>query len=204
MSAEAMALALHHSRAKGTAKLVLIGIANHDGDGGAWPSVATLAKYAGVDARSVQRAIVALEKLGEIRRVIGGGGTNATPDHSRPNLYEVQLRCPDTCDGTKNHNTSRRLHGLTRPLTEGVTPVSPPDASVTGGVTPVSPPDASVTGGVTPVSPEQYLEPTTQLKEIPHVLKRGREATCRHGHPLEVISGSGAAYCVYGCAGGAA
>ena len=190
MSAEAMTLALHHSRAKGTALVVLLGIANHDGDGGAWPSVATLAKYARVDARTVQRAIGTLEKLGEIRRVIGGGGTNATPDHSRPNLYEVQLRCPDTCDGTKNHNTNRRLHGLTRPLTEGVTPVSPPDASVTGGVT--------------PVSPEQYLEPTPRLKEKPHVLKRGREATCRHGHPLEVISGSGAAYCVYGCAGGAA
>jgi DNA-binding GntR family transcriptional regulator len=80
MSVESMAIALHHSRAKGTAKLVLIGIANHDGDGGAWPSVDTLAKYAGVHRRNVQRALQQLEELHEIEIVRNGGGDHSIAD----------------------------------------------------------------------------------------------------------------------------
>ncbi len=95
-----MAIALRHSRAKGTAKVVMIGIANHDGDGGSWPSIDTLADYANVDPRSVQRAIDQLEKLGEVRRIVQGGGTHLTADAHRPNLYEVLLRCPVDCDRT--------------------------------------------------------------------------------------------------------
>lgn len=34
MSIEAMAVALHHSKTQGATKLVLLGIANHEGDGG--------------------------------------------------------------------------------------------------------------------------------------------------------------------------
>jgi hypothetical protein len=57
VTAEAVAIALHHSTMKGTDKLVLLGIANHDGDGGSWPSIQTLAYYANVDVRNVQRSI---------------------------------------------------------------------------------------------------------------------------------------------------
>ena len=67
MSVESMAIALHHSRSKGTAKVVLLGIANHDGDGGAYPTVATLAKYANVSRANVQKALTKLESLGEIQ-----------------------------------------------------------------------------------------------------------------------------------------
>jgi hypothetical protein len=42
MSIEAVATVLNHSKARGRAKLVLIGIANHLGDQGAWPSISTL------------------------------------------------------------------------------------------------------------------------------------------------------------------
>lgn len=110
MSVESMAIALHHSQAKGVARLVLLGIANHDGDGGAWPSVATLARYAGgADARSVQRALSKLEQLGEIKRVIGGGGSNTTPDHMRPSLYHFRLTCPANCDRSSSHRTRDQL-----------------------------------------------------------------------------------------------
>lgn len=106
-----MAIALHHSRAKGAAKLVLLGIANHDGDGGAWPSVATLQIYAGgADRRSVQRAIDRLESLGEVTRVIQRGGTESTHEFSdwhRPNLYHFKLTCPPDCDRSRNHRTKR-------------------------------------------------------------------------------------------------
>ena len=64
MSVEAISLVLNHSKAKGTAKVVLIGIANHDGDGGSWPSHETLARYAQVDERNVRDAIKKLVDLG--------------------------------------------------------------------------------------------------------------------------------------------
>lgn len=141
MSVESITLALNHSRSVGAAKVILIGIANHDGDGGSWPSVGTLARYANVTERTVQRHINTLIELGEVERVMNDGGTHRTPSHMRPNLYKILLRCPKTCDGTTNH---RNVSADIDPLT----PVSPPDASVT------PPPDASVTPPVTPVSPE--------------------------------------------------
>ena len=103
MSVETMAIVLHHSRARGTDKVVLLGIANHDGDGGAWPSLATLTKYANVTKRKVQEALRRLEAAGEIRTLMNAGGTHCTAPHERPNRYEVLVCCPPDCDGTKNH-----------------------------------------------------------------------------------------------------
>ena len=138
MSVEALAAVLHHSRAKGTAKLVLVGIANHDGDGGAWPTVATLAKYAGCEPRSVQRAIQSLVGKGELRVLVQAGGTADLADHRRPNQYRVLVACPPWCDRTTQHRDTRARHEA--PLwIDGVTPASPGDASVTRGG------DASVT-----------------------------------------------------------
>jgi hypothetical protein len=107
VSIESLAIALHHSRASGTAKLVLIGIANHDGDGGSWPAVSTLSKYAGVNPRNVQKALDRLEQLGEIRRIVGQGGDHSTADGRRPNLYRFLLTCPHDCDRTGQHRTAR-------------------------------------------------------------------------------------------------
>jgi hypothetical protein len=103
MSIEAVAIALHHSKAKGTAKIVLLGIANHDGDGGSFPKVATLAKYANVHPRRVQESLNVLGALGEIIIHQNAGGTANTPPAVRPNLYEFILTCPEDCDRTKNH-----------------------------------------------------------------------------------------------------
>jgi alkylhydroperoxidase family enzyme len=106
VSVEAMAIAMHHSRARGTARLVLIGIANHDGDGGSWPAIATLCKYAGgVDRKNVKRAIDELEQLHEVEQLDRAGGDRRTPDHLRPNLYRFLLRCPPDCDRTTAHRT---------------------------------------------------------------------------------------------------
>lgn len=66
MSVEALNLVLNHSKAKGRAKLVLIGIANHFGDNGAWPSIETLARYTNESPRSVKRDIQVLIELGEL------------------------------------------------------------------------------------------------------------------------------------------
>lgn len=89
MSIEAMTLVLNHSRATGRAKLVLIGIANHQGDQGAWPSIETLARYANASERSVIRDIQDLEALGEL--IVE---RNAAPIRGqyRPNLYWVNVQ----------------------------------------------------------------------------------------------------------------
>jgi hypothetical protein len=118
MSVESIAIVLHHSRAKGTAKLVMIGIANHDGDGGSWPSMQRLATYAGVDISQVKDAVHRLAGHGagckpgcrkpvlevpEIEVHGGGGGQVNTPEHMRTNLYRVLVQCPSNCDGTAQH-----------------------------------------------------------------------------------------------------
>jgi hypothetical protein len=137
MSIEALTVVLHHSRTQGAAKLVLIGIANHEGDGGSWPSIGTLAKYAGgVSRRTVQRAIQTLIEIGEITCIVNGARIDA-PDFNKPNLYRITLCCPAECDGSTSH---RRKQGG--------------DISVTRGG------DMSVTRGATPVSPKPSIEPS--------------------------------------------
>lgn len=103
MSVEAIAVVLHHSRATGAAKLVLVGIANHEGDGGSWPAVSTLARYAGITERNVQKSIGKLVRLGELAVYQQQGGTALTPSGRRTNRYEILVRCPLGCDRTTRH-----------------------------------------------------------------------------------------------------
>lgn len=109
MSVESLAAVLHHSRARGTAKLVMIGIANHDGDGGAWPTVATLCRYAGLEgkkenqARAMRRIFAQLVELGELAVHVNAGGTGDRQWWERPNRYDVLVTCPPSCDRTRHH-----------------------------------------------------------------------------------------------------
>jgi len=75
-----------------TAKLVLLGIANHDGDGGAWPSIATLCRYANCSESTVHRAIKRLVEAGYVEVETNAGGTHQTRHDRRPNLYTVDYR----------------------------------------------------------------------------------------------------------------
>jgi hypothetical protein len=178
-----MAIALNHSRATGTAKVVMLGIANHDGDGGAWPTVATLAGYANVDSRRVQAALKRLEELGEIRRVVQQGGDHSIADSRRPNLYRVLLQCPADCDRTAQHRTSRRRGAL--PMLDGVMIPSPGDDSVTGRG------DDSVTQ-TSPVN--QYSSP---IDTSP--IARARNKACVNGHEIIGVSAAGVPFCALGC-----
>lgn len=109
MSIESIAICLHHSKATGTDKVVLLGIANHDGDGGAWPTIATLAKYANVSERNTQKAVERLIEIGEVRRHTQQGGNAKTRPDKRPNRYEVLVRCPADCDGSSQHRNGVSL-----------------------------------------------------------------------------------------------
>lgn len=149
-----MAVVLHHSRAKGTAKLVLLGIANHQGDGGAWPSVETLARYANVDGRAVQKCLTKLVSSGELRREVQAGGLADMDDHARPNRYEVLVKCPPWCDHTPQHRDTRKLSGRQGSLWKN------PLSARTPGVHTDTPPLS--TGTPAPLSartPEPHPEP---------------------------------------------
>lgn len=150
-----MALVLHHSRATGTDKLVLLGIANHSGDGGAWPTIETLARYANATTRTVQRSLSKLVDLGEVAIYQQQGGTRDMRDSDRPNRYDVLIACPPGCDRTANHRVRDLPRSQAELWIEGVTPTSGGDAHVTRGVTPTS------GEGVTPTSPKPSLEPST-------------------------------------------
>lgn len=102
MSVEAIAIVLNHSKARGAAKIVLMGIANHinpDNDG-AWPSQAKLASYANVSDRAVRDAVDTLVSLGELRYETAAG---VSKSQYKPNRYWLTLSCPVDCDGTTNH-----------------------------------------------------------------------------------------------------
>lgn len=187
MSIESQAIALNHSRAKGTARLVLIGIANHDGDGGSWPAISKLKTYAGgVDRRNVQRAIEHLEELGEIRRVIQAGGTSETRDDRRPNRYLFLLKCPPYCDGSSQHRDSRK------PL------VSVYFDDEFDGVATAPPDGDSATPGVATAPPEPSLEPINRLNEESLVLNHASENTksnCLKSPSLQHIFDPSSGWC---------
>lgn len=158
MSIESLAIALHHSRLEGTARLVLIGIANHDGDGGAWPSVQTLARYAHVHPRTVQKVLPKIVAAGEIRIRYNAGGQPGAAHWSRPNLYEFLLTCPPSCDRSKNH---RDLRGDQTPIftdLADLVPTSSPGAP--GGTTP---PAMGAPAPLPTVAPEPSYQPADNL-----------------------------------------
>jgi hypothetical protein len=88
MSIEAVSLVLNQSRATGRAKLVLLGIANHLGDQGAWPSISTLARYANASERSVKRDIQELVQLGELKVEMQNAPTR---QQYKTNLYWITI-----------------------------------------------------------------------------------------------------------------
>ena len=124
MSAEAVTVVLHHSKTEGTSKLVLWGIANHHSDYGAWPSVATLAKYAKVSERRVQQIIRELSQMGEIAIEEQGG---LGRQQYKTNRYHILIQCPEDCDGSLNHKTGVKSGAVRGEIwsQSGVKPISP-------------------------------------------------------------------------------
>lgn len=114
MSLEAVSAVLKHSKAKGAAKLVLLGIAWHyseDAEQGAWPSQETLARYSNTSTRQVRRALAELVALEELEyRSHDGRGYRADRRTSR---FFILLDCPKTCDGTLNHSEIADISGPT-------------------------------------------------------------------------------------------
>lgn len=88
MSIEIMNAVWRESQADGRARLVLLAIADHQGEIGAWPSIATLARMVNSSERSVQRDIQYLQKIGELRVETQSAPTGG---QYKSNLYWVTL-----------------------------------------------------------------------------------------------------------------
>ena len=108
MSIESMVTVLNAGNLTPRRKLILLGIANHDGDGGSWPSISTLARYAVCSDRTVQRELQKLTEEGFVTIELQAGGLPRTRADRRPNLYRLNI--PGVVDNSS--------HGVT----VGVTP----------------------------------------------------------------------------------
>ena len=88
-----------HSQATGRARLVLLAIADHQGEIGAWPSLETLAKMVNASTRSVQRDIDYLQELCELKVDYQNAPTQGK---YKSNLYWVTLGVTNTALGVTN------------------------------------------------------------------------------------------------------
>ena len=88
-----------YSQATGRARLVLLAIADHQGEIGAWPALETLAKMVNASTRSVQRDIEYLQELGELRVDYQNAPTQGK---YKSNLYWVTLGVTNTALGVTN------------------------------------------------------------------------------------------------------
>ena len=80
MSAEALSWALHQSKAKHSARLVLIVMADAAGQEGiCTDSIGGLCRKAGMSTNTVKKALRSLEQIGEIRCVITSDGRQLHP-----------------------------------------------------------------------------------------------------------------------------
>ena len=95
MSMKAVETVLTHSRAKGTARSILVALAYHVGeDGTCWPGVSRLARLAGVSRRATYRAIAQLVALGELERESKGHRLERGDQVVKVNLYRL---CGPVC-----------------------------------------------------------------------------------------------------------
>lgn len=88
MSIDVMTAVWRESQSEGRARLVLLAIADYQGEIGAWPSIATLAQMVNASERSIQRDIRELEVSGELIVLERQAPTRA---HHKSNLYWVNL-----------------------------------------------------------------------------------------------------------------
>lgn len=130
MSIQVMNAVWQHSKSDGRARLVMLAIADHQGELGAWPSLATLAKMVNASERSVQRDIEYLRNIGELEVHYQKAPTR---NHYKSNLYFVKL--------------------------EGVTEYESGVTDSTGGVTNATTGVTNAKGGVTAGGVQSLIEP---------------------------------------------
>ena len=113
-----------HSKAKGTALLVLAAIADYaDESGKAWPSIVKLAEKVRLSERETRKIVAKLEKSGELCVVHSNGGRN------RRNAYHINIVNPVakntvSQDSVKSKTLSRRTLNPVAGDTQTLSPVT--------------------------------------------------------------------------------
>ena len=121
MSIQIMNAVWRESKSKGRARLVLLSIADHQGELGAWPSIETLAKMVNSSPRSVQRDIQDLIELGELVVEFRSAPTYGP---YKANRYFVQL--PGVTDGVSEvTKTASEVTDSSSGVTESASEVTP-------------------------------------------------------------------------------
>jgi len=109
MSIEIMNAVWRESKSDGRARLVLLAIADHQGEIGAWPSIRRIAQMVNSSERSVQRDIQYLQKIGELRIEVQNAPTQG---QYKSNRYWVTL--PSTSGVTESQSgVTNRASGVT-------------------------------------------------------------------------------------------
>lgn len=99
----------------GTQKIILVGLAFHaNRSNQSWPGVDRLADYAQVNRRNTQQALRVLVSEKYIFRDINSGGSPGMPQHTRPNLYELNIQENPALDGKKGTDV-----GIDTPCRQG-------------------------------------------------------------------------------------
>jgi hypothetical protein len=120
MSIQIMNAVWRESKSKGRARLVLLSIADHQGELGAWPSIETLAKMVNSSPRSVQRDIQDLIELGELQVEFRSAPTYGP---YKANRYFVNL--PGVTDGVSEvTKTASEVTDLESEVTESASEVT--------------------------------------------------------------------------------
>jgi hypothetical protein len=120
MSIQIMNAVWRESKSKGRARLVLLSIADHQGELGAWPSIETLAKMVNSSPRSVQRDIQDLIEMGELVVEFRSAPTYGP---YKANRYFVNL--PGVTDGVSEvTKTASEVTDLDSEVTESASEVT--------------------------------------------------------------------------------
>jgi hypothetical protein len=120
MSIQVMNAVWRHSKSKGRARLVLLSIADHQGEIGAWPSIETLAKMVNSSPRSVQRDIQELINLGELQVDFRSAPTSGP---YKANRYWVKVSGVTT-EVSEVTNTASEVTDLDSEVTESASEVT--------------------------------------------------------------------------------
>jgi hypothetical protein len=113
MSIEVMNSVWRESKSDGRARLVLLAIADHQGEIGAWPSIKRLASMVNASERSVQRDIQYLQKIGELIVEVQNAPTSG---QYKSNRYWVNLPgVTESASGVTNEpsGVTNRASGVT-------------------------------------------------------------------------------------------
>lgn len=151
MSFKAVDWVLDHSQAEGSARLVLIVLAENadQDDGSCWPSVNTIARRARISTRSVQYALRQLVDMGELAIHAQAGGHADWRGDRRPNLYVLTA-----------YLAARGATSAPRSPGTGCNPAS-------NGVQPGAP------TGCNPLHPNQEIEPPAEQAHAAHAHAQG-------------------------------